>query len=118
MPMLLGLQQRSEGIPGFILKIVLHYTQKQIPTTAEDNAKAEKTQELGLSGLIECKPGRPDIPAILDGIISITSGLPNKKGIAVGVCGPTSLGEQVARNVKAVSRPKNASVGGIELHSE
>ena len=116
--MLLALQQRSEAIPGFILKIALHYTQKQVPTNVGDAANAEKSQELGLSGLIECKPGRPDIPAILDGIIAITSGLPNKKGIAVGVCGPTSLGEQVARNVKAVGRAKNTSVGGIELHSE
>ncbi|TEB36637.1 hypothetical protein FA13DRAFT_1762022 [Coprinellus micaceus] len=72
-------------------------------------------------------PGRPDIKSILSG--AIDTGLAYNKsvgpgdssglsGLAVGVCGPQSLGDGVMRAIGEIDGPRRARVGGIEVHEE
>lgn len=72
-------------------------------------------------------PRRPDIKSILSGAIDAalaynkrvgpgdSSGL---SGLAVGVCGPQSLGDGVMRAIGEIDCPRRTRVGGIEVHEE
>jgi hypothetical protein len=47
----------------------------------------------------------------------MTSG-PGPKGVAVGVCGPRELGEEVGRIVDGVDPGRRERVGGVEVYEE
>ncbi|TFK24120.1 ferric reductase transmembrane component [Coprinopsis marcescibilis] len=70
-------------------------------------------------------PGRPRIGRALDAAImravSLGAGHKDSQGItglAVGVCGPTGLADDVVRAVSAVDSARKDQVGGIEIHEE
>ena len=39
-------------------------------------------------------------------------------GLAVGVCGPQSIGDSVTRDIRGIDGERREKVGGIEVHEE
>ena len=76
---------------------------------------------------ITLAPGRPNMKGILSGAID-TALAHNKSagsgdhsglsGLAVGVCGPQSLGDGVMRAIGEIDGARRTKVGGIEVHEE
>ncbi|RXW24355.1 hypothetical protein EST38_g1470 [Candolleomyces aberdarensis] len=50
--------------------------------------------------------------------LNFMAGGPGPKGVAVGVCGPRELGEDVGRTVTGVDPARRERVGGIEIYEE
>ncbi|KAG2004715.1 ferric reductase transmembrane component, variant 2 [Coprinopsis cinerea AmutBmut pab1-1] len=70
-------------------------------------------------------PGRPKIGKALDSAIAKAVSLgPGRKGeegimgVAVGVCGPAGLGDDVVKAVAGIDAARRDQVGGIEIHEE
>lgn len=55
---------------------------------------------------------------MLGNMIGYISAVSDPKGIAVGVCGPLSLAEEVKKVVGSVDGPRRSTVGGLDLHEE
>lgn len=97
------------------VRISVHYTQALL------GGKAPLVSHPGLT----LSPGRPRIGKVLDTAISravtLGSGVKDSEritGLLVGVCGPTSLGDDVAKAVGMVPAARRNQVGGIEMHEE
>lgn len=67
---------------------------------------------------ITLTPGRPKISEFLDDVITSTQCTGGANGVFVGVCGPTSLADDVASTVRKFDGYRKRAVGGIELHEE
>ena len=70
-------------------------------------------------------PGRPEFSKVLNNAVSravrLNSGVRNDekiKGLAVAVCGPTGLADDVVKAVNNVEAERRDQVGGIEIHEE
>src|SRR5579872_2787757 len=74
-------------------------------------------------------PGRPRITSVIDSAIDHACKLftptgrehhasDKLSGILVGVCGPTGLGEEVRKSVRAIDPDRFQKVGGIEVVEE
>lgn len=69
-------------------------------------------------------PGRPKFKNVLNNAIdNALTGGPGKSnldvsGVAVGICGPASLGDEVVRSVGEIDASTRFRVGGIEIHEE
>ena len=113
-----SLLQRSDAIPGLILRISVHYTRASACPINADEEAALKMPFSGMDTRIDWNVGRPNLTMALDWIVERTSALPEKMGVAVGVCGPVGLGEQVKKTVASVDGARRVGAGGIELHVE
>ncbi|KAF9465886.1 hypothetical protein BDZ94DRAFT_1188404 [Collybia nuda] len=97
------------------VRISVHYTQAIL------GGKAPLVSHPGLT----LSPGRPRIGKVLDTAISravtLGSGAKDSEritGLLVGVCGPTALGDDVAKAVGMIPAVRRNQVGGIEMHEE
>ena len=70
-------------------------------------------------------PGRPRFSKVLDNAVSRAVGLGSGAkddekitGLAVAVCGPTELADDVVEAVNNVEAIRRDQVGGIEIHEE
>ena len=70
-------------------------------------------------------PGRPRFSKVLENAVNRTLGLCSGvkdeekiSGLAVGVCGPTGLADDVVKAVNDVEAIRRDQVGGIEIHEE
>jgi len=67
-------------------------------------------------------PGRPQISEVLDNTVSraVELGKDGEKitGMAVAVCGPTELADDVVKAVNDVEAIRRDQIGGIEIHEE
>jgi ferric-chelate reductase len=97
------------------VRISVHYTQAIL------GGKAPLISHPGLT----LSPGRPRIGKVLDTAISravtLGSGVKDSEritGLLVGVCGPTALGDDVAKAVGMIAPARRNQVGGIEMHEE
>jgi ferric-chelate reductase len=70
-------------------------------------------------------PGRPHLSKVLDDAVSRAVELGSDfkvdekiTGMAVAVCGPTGLADDVAKAVNGVKAIRRDQVGGIEIHEE
>ena len=98
----------------FTLDLRLHYTSNNQKDLSEESKLESVNKPDGLAGIIY--QGRPDLPAILQGVINQSPDGP--AGVGVGVCGPAALGDSVERIVKGVKAEDKGRVGGVECHAE
>lgn len=71
-------------------------------------------------------PGRPNFKSILNKAVDSALGVSTVtgkdafwvSGLAVGICGPLSLGEQVVKSVGDIDSATRYRVGGVEVHEE
>ncbi|KAH9946886.1 iron reductase [Amylocystis lapponica] len=102
-----------------MLRISVSYT--RAPSSPEAFA-AVQTLPPGLT----LSAGRPKLGKILDSVVDHTSSpygggrenLGPASGIVAGVCGPLSLGEELAKAVRNIPSERAKAVGGIEVHQE
>ncbi|KAJ3493927.1 hypothetical protein NMY22_g20145 [Coprinellus aureogranulatus] len=112
-----------------MLKISVHYTRaltEKSPVFGMYHAVPGATMTLAHPNLT-LSPGRPNMSNILNGaidsVLQYKAGIGLKdpvglSGLAVGVCGPQSLGDGVMRAVGSIDDATSASIGGIEVHEE
>ncbi|THG92869.1 hypothetical protein EW145_g8556 [Phellinidium pouzarii] len=62
--------------------------------------------------------GRPALPQLLDSMVRLTSAVPGPSGVAVGVCGPPGLVEEVRKTARGVDWELRSACGGVEVHEE
>ncbi|KAH8113568.1 hypothetical protein DFH11DRAFT_1689366 [Phellopilus nigrolimitatus] len=62
--------------------------------------------------------GRPPLARTMDSIAKLTSALPHARGVAVGVCGPLGLVQQVGVTARGVDGELRSACGGVEVHEE
>jgi hypothetical protein len=103
LPLFTSLIQKSTITP---LRISVSYTR----ATVDPVEKKEYVAGLTLT------PSRPRFGKVLDAVISRAVSLGS--GVIVGVCGPLSLSDEVARAIAGVDVRRREAVGGIELHEE
>lgn len=111
-------------------KGVLVSLAKQQSTSSEDGDLDLEdvdvtTRPVGVHPNVIVSPGRPRFGRSLDTAISKGVALrpgdeeeDGMKGLIVGVCGPTEMGEEVVRAVNAIGSDRRDKVGGIEVHEE
>jgi ferric-chelate reductase len=111
-PLFTSLIERSIFSP---LRISVFYTR----ATVNPVEKTSFVNGLTLS------PSRPRFGKILDAVVSravsLGSGVKDAEditGVMVGVCGPLTLGDEVAKAIGSVDVRRREAVGGIELHEE
>jgi hypothetical protein len=112
LPLFTSLIQKSTITP---LRISVSYTR----ATVDPVEKKEYIAGLTLT------PSRPRFGKVLEAVISravsLGSGVKDAEaitGVIVGVCGPLSLSDEVARAIAGVDVRRREAVGGIELHEE
>ena len=107
------------NMPGVVLRFTVHWTRAEKPDT--DGGKARSLLDAHLATLapnLTQKPCRPPLERIIKSIARLTGGIPEARGVAVGVCGPGGLAVETAKAVKSVDTDLRRSCGGIELHEE
>ncbi|KAK0199831.1 ferric reductase like transmembrane component-domain-containing protein [Desarmillaria ectypa] len=74
---------------------------------------------------LSLSPGRPKLATMFEGAISKTvqlgAGVKDEQGhsgMLVSVCGPTSLADDVAKEVGKIDPLRRDQVGGVEIHEE
>jgi len=121
-PVFTSLIQQSIYSP---LRISIHYTRAataKLPFTSahEDNPH----HPISLHPSLTLSPGRPRIGRALDAAIGKAVSLGGQKedlgitGVAVGVCGPRGLADDVAKAVNAIEAARRDQAGGVEIHEE
>jgi ferric-chelate reductase len=118
LPLFTSLIERSTFTP---LRISVFYTRATInPVSAVEKPGASPF----IAGLT-LSPSRPRFGKVLDAVISravsLGSGAKDAEaitGVIVGVCGPLSLSDEVAKAIGGVDVRRREAVGGIELHEE
>lgn len=114
-PTLSTLLDRCQSTPGIRLKISISYTRAVVPSpTARQTFTALKTLPAGL----ELGTGRPKLARTLDSVLERAAALPDVSGVAVGVCGPMGLVEEVSVLVRDIDGPRRAAVRGVDIHDE
>ncbi|KAL6302892.1 incomplete iron reductase [Sparassis latifolia] len=97
------------------LRISVFYTRAP---TSPDAFKAFHSLPQGLT----LAPGRPRLSKILDSVMDRTISHVGKghkcTGVALGVCGPLELAEEVTSTARSVHADKRQAVGGVEVHAE
>ena len=106
------------------MRISVHYTRAKAevdPSEAKNpaatNGHSDPQHRLPFPGL-QLKPGRPKLAKILGSLCLRTESLRSPCGIAVCVCGPVGLAEDVAKTARGVDGYRANAVGGIEVHEE
>lgn len=93
------------------VRITVHYTRIS-PKPFEYDADSSLSELLLVAG-------RPNIARALDNLITSTlSNNASPSGVAVAVCGPTALADDVSNVVRRIDFSKQRAVGGVELHAE
>ncbi|KAH9944663.1 iron reductase [Amylocystis lapponica] len=118
LPLFTNLLKESEE-SYTMLRISVSYT--RAPSSPEAFA-AVRALPPGLT----LSAGRPKLGKILESVVDHTSSpygggreiLGPLTGIVAGVCGPLSLGEELAKAVRNIPSERAKTVGGIELHEE
>jgi len=117
LPELASLLNRVSYIPTVTLKLCIHYTRAVSPSFAS-RLKVMK----GLPKNVTLEAGRPNVQNILGTFVQKTDGMSRGKGgltgIAVAVCGPKGLAEDVRNAAAAISTDARKSVGGVEVVEE
>lgn len=69
---------------------------------------------------LSLSPGRPKVGSMLEAtIVRVLAELKGTgSGLAVAVCGPTSLADDVANQVSRIDPRRRDEIGGIEIHEE
>ncbi|TFK37001.1 hypothetical protein BDQ12DRAFT_608543 [Crucibulum laeve] len=113
-PLFTSLIQQSVFTP---IRISVYYTRAPI-------GKFPFASDNFIHGLT-LAPGRPRIAKVLESAISravsLGAGVKDTVGITglvVGVCGPVSIADDVAKAVGAIEPLRRDQVGGIEIHEE
>ena len=109
-PILNHLMAQSETLPGLVLNIKIFYTRMLDP--------ASETFHKSAHAAIEVAPGRPRVSTLLDATLERVLAMQNPSGVAVAVCGPVGLAEDVKAATLTVDGYKRYAVGGLELHEE
>ena len=102
------------------MRISVYYTRAKPENDPSDrrNTNVSGTRNpLPFPGL-QLKPGRPKLAKILGSLCTRTESLQSPCGIAVCVCGPVGLAEDVAKTARDVDGYRANAVGGIEVHTE
>ncbi|TDL20532.1 hypothetical protein BD410DRAFT_366096 [Rickenella mellea] len=99
--------------PGLSLNISVFYT--RVPNS-QDPATADALRDLP-SGL-SINTGRPKFSKFLNAIILKAKSLQVSHGIALAVCGPVGIVDEVRLVGRDVFGPERAAVGGIDVHEE
>lgn len=104
-------------VPGVLLKISIFYSRaSKRPLDGEGQSNAAYIASLAPN--LSVHPGRPMLPRILDGLVRLASALQRAKGVAIGVCGPIELVEDVQRASRSISSDLRLACGGVEVHEE
>lgn len=69
---------------------------------------------------LSLSPGRPKVGSMLEDAITraLAGGRGDGSGMVVAVCGPTSLADDVAKQVSRIDPQRRDEIGGIEIHEE
>ncbi|KAF6760517.1 ferric reductase transmembrane component [Ephemerocybe angulata] len=124
-PLFTSLIQQSEST---VLKISVYYTRaltERVPVFEKMNA-TPCTPVAIFHPNLTLSPGRPNFKSILNKAVDSALGVSTVtgkdafwvSGLAVGICGPLSLGEQVVKSVGDIDSATRYRVGGVEVHEE
>ena len=134
LPQFARLLEGVSRIPGVFLKISVYYSRASSNQSSGSNysnpekygisdpkLNANDEEESTAAYIATFAPnmtvhsGRPRIEKILKGVVEATKYVDNDRGVAVGVCGPSGLGEDVRKAVRSV---RGEGGVGIEVHEE
>lgn len=122
-PVFTSLIQQSIYSP---LRISIHYTRATTSKLPFNSPHSDNPHyPISLHPSLTLTPGRPRVGRAIDSAIAkaVSLGSEQKEalgitGLAVGVCGPRSLADEVVKAVAAVDPARRDQVGGIEIHEE
>ena len=97
---------------GVFMRISIHYTRA---TPVSDDRAA---LSLPLSSRLVVTPGRPPLLKTLERLALSAASMQNPRGVAVGVCGPVELIQDVKKCVRDIKSHLRFACGGIEVHDE
>lgn len=112
-----SLLENVAPLPGVLLKITIFYSRAS-KRSLDANDQSNAVYIASLAPNLVVQPGRPMLPRFLDGLVRLTSTLQRAKGVAVGVCGPIELVEDVQRASRSISSDLRSACGGVEVHEE
>jgi ferric-chelate reductase len=115
LPLFTNMIQESAFTP---VHITIHYTRAAL-------SSAKRPLSMMPHPSLTLTAGRPRVAKVIDDAISravcLGSGAKDSQritGLAVGVCGPAALGDDVSKAVGTVDPARRDQVGGIEVHQE
>ncbi|KAI5121034.1 hypothetical protein M0805_008610 [Coniferiporia weirii] len=108
-PTFAALSDTVSAIPGVILKISVFCSRASTQPSEVDTGACET---------LTVNRGRPALPRVLSIMVRLTGALPRASGVAVGVCGPLGLVEDVHKAARGIDSNLRSACGGIEVHEE
>ncbi|KAI5117123.1 hypothetical protein M0805_007970 [Coniferiporia weirii] len=103
-------------IPGVLLKISVFCSRAYARPMEKDSSTSAYIASLEPS--LSVQAGRPALPRMLDATVRRTSALQHARGVAVGVCGPAKLAEDVQMAGREIESELRSACGGLEIHEE
>ncbi|KAH8109484.1 ferric reductase like transmembrane component-domain-containing protein [Phellopilus nigrolimitatus] len=101
-------------VPGVVLNISVFYSR----ASAKAIEKSAAERVAAFAPALSVHPGRPALPKTLVKFARLTAALQRTRGVAIGVCGPIELVEDVRRAARVIDGELRSACGGVELHEE
>ena len=95
-------------------EVTLCHTRSATVDVPESKKTAVPTNLETHTSCVKVVEGRPDLDAVLSGVVERTNG----GGVGLGVCGPRQLGQDLTTLVNRVAPDARKRAGGVELHVE
>lgn len=101
------------SLPGLVTHITVYYSRAS-PAESSGRTLLDSSLAPGLT----IRAGRPGIKKTLDILCRETQSIHNPRGIAVGVCGPEELIDDVREVSRSIDTRTRRACGGVEVHEE